>query len=269
MYVWLVGAFKLKLRTFIIAVDGIPRNPKLVRTLRNSKFISDVEIISAQTILNTDPLILNDLITASQVLLGRKVSTIEGCISLSHAKTYMIAKSFGEDSYLICEDDAEIQSLMQFEKALKSLVISSSPEIYTFYSPNWAVWKKKNSIYEAKFPPPYASFYLINNSALNLAVEKMHHHVGLADWPIWSKKISFKLVENSGIINIEAKSFADYDRGISKLFKTKFRSIFNFKYLIKVPVSDRIRHIIYYPVIWKIYNLKLKQVKNTSSILLG
>jgi hypothetical protein len=96
----------------------------------------------------------------------------------------------------------------------------------------------------------------------------MHNYVGLADWPIWSKKISFKLVENSGITNIQTKSFVDYDRKISKLFKTKFRSIFNFKYLIKVPVPDRIRHIFYYPVIWKIYNLKLKQVKYPSSILL-
>ena len=192
MYVWPVGAFKLKLRAFVIAVDGIPRNPKLFRALETSKFISNVEMVPAQTLLNTDPLILSELIAVSQVLLGRKVSTIEGCISLSHAKAYMIAKSYGEDSYLICEDDAEIQNPIQFEKALASLVISSSPEIYTFYSPNWAVWKKKNSIYEAKFPPPYASFYLINNSALNLAVKKMHHYVGLADWPIWSKKISFK-----------------------------------------------------------------------------
>ena len=268
MYVWRVEAFKLKLRAFIIAVDGIPRNPKLVYALENSKFISNVEMVPAQTLLNTDPLILSKLVSASQILLGRKVSPIEGCISLSHAKAYMIAKSFGEFSYLICEDDAEIQNPIQFEKALASLVISSSPEIYTFYSPNWAIWKKRNSIYEALFPPPYASFYLINNSALNLAVEKMQHYVGLADWPIWSKKISFKLVENSGIINIETKSFADHDRRISKLFKTKFRSIFNFKYLIKVPVLDRIRHVIYYPIIWKMYNLKLKQAEYPSSILL-
>ena len=264
----MVGAFKLKLRAFVIAVDGIPRNPKLFRALETSKFISNVEMVPAQTLLNTDPLILSELIAASQVLLGRKVSTIEGCISLSHAKAYMIAKSYGEDSYLICEDDAEIQNPIQFEKVLASLVISSSPEIYTFYSPNWAVWKKKNSIYEAKFPPPYASFYLINNSALNLAVEKMQRYVGLADWPIWSKKISFKLIDNSGVINIETKSFADYDREVSKLFKTKFRSIFNFKYLIKVPVPDRIRHIIYYPLIWKMYNLKLKRAEYPSSILL-
>jgi len=268
MYVWRVGVFKLKLRAFVIAVDGIPRNPKLAYDLMNSKYISNVEMVPAQTLLNTNPLILNDLIAASQVLLGRKVSTIEGCISLSHAKAYMIAKSFGEFSYLICEDDAEIQNPMLFEEALASLVISSSPEIYTFYSPNWAIWKKRNSIYEAKFPPPYASFYLINNSALNLAVEKMQRYVGLADWPIWSKKISFKLVENSGIRNIETQSFVDYDRGISKLFKTKFRSIFNFKYLIKVPVPDRVRHIIYYPLIWKMYNLKLKRAEYPSSILL-
>ena len=263
-----MGVFKLESRAFVIAVDGVPRNPKLIHALENSKFITDVEIIQAQTPLNTDPLILNDLIAASQVLLGRKVSTIEGCISLSHANTYIIAERYGEDSFLICEDDADVQNPIQFEKALESLVVSSIPEIYTFYSPNWAIWKKKNSIYEARFPPPYASFYLINSNAVNLAIEQRYNGVGLADWPIWSKKISFKLVENSGIVNIETKSFADYDRRISKLFKTKFRSIFNLRYLIKVPIPDRLRHIIYYPIIWKLYNLKFKQVKYPNSILL-
>jgi hypothetical protein len=55
---------------------------------------------------------------------------------------------------------------------------------------------------------------------------------------------------------------------LKQVAKPKKQSKKKLKYLIKVPIPDRLRHIIYYPIIWKIYNFKFKQVKYPNSILL-
>jgi GR25 family glycosyltransferase involved in LPS biosynthesis len=247
------------IRAFVIAVNSSPRNSMLVSDLENSNVIKNVELVSAITPTDANIFLLEKVLSRTKVLIGRKVSEVEGCITLSHSKAHKIAARYNEELYLFCEDDIKIESIEDFNKAMTVINSSLVPQVWTLYSPDWAVWKKRKTFFESKFPPPYASCYVMNNSALRLALDS--EIIGLADWPIWSKKVLFTLLVNSKIVNVHTLSYAEHDRRIAKNDSSKIKSLFYPKYLFTVPIVDRIRHIILYPLFWKIYkhfrNLKI------------
>ena len=245
-----------RLSGHVIAVNTQPRNPGLTSEVKQLSILTELEIVDAVTPKDIDEVKIGRGIKKAQVLIGRDVTAVEICISYSHQKAYKSALRLNSDAALILEDDVAIGDIDAFKTLLDQIPPTIKPTIWTFYSPDWSVWTKKKEKFKAVFPPAYASCYIINRNAMNIAINS--DPIGLADWPIWSKKVEFYLVSNSCVSIINTKSFVEKGRITAKLRKHKLRSFFSLEFLLTVPLIDRIRHIFLYPMLWKIFLLLRK-----------
>ena len=246
------GKLNLQISSYIIAVDSIPRNSSLISDLDLIKGIYHHEVISAITPSTILESVLKKRLICGQLLLGRKVTPTEVCVTESHRKCYKNALLQGAEIALLVEDDVVIQDQKYFEGVIESIVPTSRPTIWTFYSPAWSLWRKTGLDKKAIIPPAYAACYLINKEAMEIAVA--HESVGVADWPSWAKQIDFILVERSGIAISETDSLLEIDRKIAKLSTRPFKSLASQQFKKSVPFVDRFRNIVFYPLMWKVFS---------------
>jgi GR25 family glycosyltransferase involved in LPS biosynthesis len=242
-------------------VDGKPRNTKLTKSLEIHPFFAKSRILDAITPDTLNQAVLRGSIEKAQILLGRDVTATEICIAFTHQTAYQTAIAQNSDFALVIEDDVEIKDIESFANLIGQISESKKPTIWTFYSPNWSLWKIRKGKVKAIFPPAFAACYVINRSAIEIAVKS--NPIGLADWPIWGKKIDFYLFVNSVIRIIDSHSFVETHRYVAKLKRHKLASICNPKFLFTVPINDRLRMIIFYPFLWKIH-LGIRHIKYSS-----
>jgi GR25 family glycosyltransferase involved in LPS biosynthesis len=193
----------------------------------------------------------------SELLIGRTISEVEVAVAFSHQKIYRQALLDGCEIATIFEDDIEVADPAEFANAVNSEIDLRNPTIMNLFSPNWSLWKKKQNTIIAIIPPPYAAAYKINKRAMEIATLSLP--VGVADWPIWSRKINFNLVEDAGVRFFESQSFVDVERIAAKSKSTKYRSFFNLKFAFSVNHYDRFLNIFWYPLLWDFYKMKNKK----------
>jgi GR25 family glycosyltransferase involved in LPS biosynthesis len=236
---------------YLIAVDGYPRNTALLNELSTLGIFTSVELIDAVVPSQLDKETLSSERLYTETLLGRDITSVEICIASSHRKCYKKATEISSKLALVLEDDALIDDINRFRISIEEIPITEKPTIWTFYSPNWSIWRNSNKQLKSVIPPAYAACYVINESAMQIATS--HQPVGLADWPIWSNKVDFFLIPESGVQNFETMSFAEAERATAKISKHLIKSVLTPKYLAKVSICNRLRHVFYYPLVWKIF----------------
>ena len=239
------------IRVFVIAVDGIPRNSKLVESLIKVFPKQNIYVLDAVQPKNIEATTINKLIKQNNLMLGRKVTPLEIAVTLSHNQCYKIANHFEWQDILILEDDVFIKDHKSLSKLLNSLSETSKPLIRTFYSPRWGIWKMTNGVFKSIIPPAYAAAYMINYSAIKIALAK--GAIGLADWPIWSRKIQFHFIDNKVIKLLDIESYLEKGRKEIKQEKRDYKQILNPKFIIKINIFLRIRHHIVLPAVWRIF----------------
>jgi GR25 family glycosyltransferase involved in LPS biosynthesis len=260
-----------EIKVFVIAVDLVIRNTQLHSRLLevfSDKQIFIIDAVKPDSITNIE---LQNKIKQNELLLGRVVTPTEVAISLSHKKCLELAFEMRASNALILEDDVDLGDPIEFRKLLENLNVSKKLKIWTFHSPGWSVWRKSKGKWVAVFPPAYATAYLLNTRGIE-KIQKSQH-IGLSDWPSWSKYFDFELVLNSTISVKDGFSYAEHERSHAILNKSKFKSLFAFHYCKKVSIYDRIRYIIIYPLIWKIVSTSrrmfTRNVYDKSAIYLG
>ena len=133
---------------------------------------------------------------------------------------------------------------------LEILINTSKLRIVTLVKSPWSSWKKYRSLEVAKFPPPCASCYLINEATARYALE--FAPLGVADWPQWAHKVKFFYDERFHVPIITSDSYIDD-------LRSKTLSTHN-KYLIftKTPLNSQIkkiwqiRYLVLYRALWKL-----------------
>jgi GR25 family glycosyltransferase involved in LPS biosynthesis len=249
------------IRVFIIAVDGIPRNRKLIESLIKVFPNQNIFILDAIQPKDIDSIKMQKLTMKNKIMLGRKTTPNEIAVTESHNLCYKIAHKFEWQNIMIFEDDVLIEDNKSFIKILNSLPDSKIPLIRTFYSPKWGIWKMKNNVYQSVIPPAYAAAYIINASAIQIAIDQ--GSIGLADWPIWSNKIQFQFLENKTIKVSEVDSYLEKERANVKKQKLDYKQIFNPKFIVSINIFLRIKHQVFFPIIWKIYRFsRIKKLEN-------
>ena len=108
---------------------------------------------------------------------------------------------------LILEDDADISGISLDIEPLEILINTSKLRIITLVKSPWSSWKKYRSLEVAKFPPPCASCYLINEATARYALE--FAPLGVADWPQWAHKVKFFYDERFHVPIITSDSYID------------------------------------------------------------
>ena len=239
---------------YIIAIDGKPRNTNLLKQIRSIFKESQLEIVHAITPNNMDQDYLLRISALGSTVLGRKISKQEIAATQSHRKCYEIAVSNKSNIALIFEDDVDIFDTDRLQKTLTKHKNSELPMISTLYTPMWGIWKYSLENFWAVIPPAYACSYLINLSAMQIALA--NESIGLADWPIWSEKIYFQFVANDVINQINTESTIEKFRRISIEDKKKFSLIYIFRVLRALGVKTYLLQRIYYPYLWKKYLAK-------------
>jgi hypothetical protein len=239
------------IRVFVIAVDGVPRNSKLIDSLIRVFSKHNIYVLDAVQPKDIESKTIKKLTKQSNLMLGRKVTPHEIAVTLSHNQCYKIANHFGWEDVMILEDDVFIEDNESLKKILSTLYKTTKPLIRTFYSPRWGVWKMTNGVYVSIIPPAYAAAYMINSSAMKIALAK--GTIGLADWPIWSNKIQFHFLDNKVIKLLEVESYLDKERMKLKQSGRDYKQILNPKFIIKINIFLRIKHYIVLPIIWKIF----------------
>jgi hypothetical protein len=254
---------------YVLALDGSPRNPFLIEQLSKNFPNSNIQIIEA----NRPSDIPSDLFAKckymSELLIGRTISEIEVAVAFSHQKIYHQALMDGCEMATIFEDDIEVVESAEFVKAVNAEIDLRNPTVVTLFSPKWSLWKRTQNRIIALIPPAYAAAYTINRRAMEIATHSLP--VGVADWPIWSRKINFNLVEHAGVRIFESPSLVDAERTAAKSKLTKYRSFFNLKFIFLVNHYDRFLNIFWYPLLWNFYNKKnekrTRKLTDTSSII--
>ena len=241
----------LQISSYVIAVDSIPRNSSLICDLDLIKGIYHHEVISAINPSTIQSTLLNEKLVCGQLLMGRKVTPTEVCVTESHRKCYKNALLQGAEIALVLEDDVVLQDPKYFGAVIESIEPTPRPTIWTFYSPAWSIWRRTGKNKRAIIPPAYAACYLINKEAMEIAVAS--ESVGLADWPSWAKQIDFILVECSGIAISETDSLLEVDRKVAKLATRPLKSLLSLRFKKSVPFPDRFRNIVFYPLMWKVF----------------
>jgi hypothetical protein len=239
------------IRVFVIAVDCIPRNSKLVSSLIKVFPKHNIYVLDAVQPKDIESTTIKQLMKQNNLMLGRKVTPQEIAVTLSHNQCYKIANHFEWQDIFILEDDVFIEDHESLLKLINSLNETKKPLIRTFYSPRWGIWKMTNGVFKSIIPPAYAAAYMINSSAVKIALAK--GTIGLADWPIWSSKVQFHFLDNKVIELLDVKSFLEKDREELKQVKRDYKQILNPKFIIKINIFLRIRHYIVLPTIWKIF----------------
>ena len=239
-----------QLSVHVIAVNKQPRNTNLINCLRSTLVSSSIFVESAVTPNVVDATLIQDDITRAQILLGRDVTALEICVAQSHQICYSHAVEHGTKFALIFEDDVALVDKHLFAESLKKIYETSDPTIWTLYSPNWSIWKISNGVMKSVFPPPCAACYVINESAMKIALSG--RPIGVADWPMWANRVNFEMITNTGICLTKEDSYIEIHRKDAKLNKHQLRSLFSPLKLLEVPISARFRSIILYPLIWKL-----------------
>ena len=232
-------------------MNGKVRNPQLINQLNSLKFFTKIIIIDAETPSSLEFSYLNFEKSISSRIIGRNISDTEIAIKESHAKCYKEAKKLRSKKIFIIEDDAEIVDALKFQTALLNSPTNSKAEIFSFYSPDWSVWKISGDYWRALFPPAGAVAYLINEAAIDLALS--NPSFGLADWPIWARKIDFYLNTDSGVSHKSSESYPGIERQshIDRSFAWSLR-LRNLKHGFRF---DSFLVSIWYPIVWKLSTL--------------
>ena len=246
-----------EISVYIIAINGKPRNKNLLKQIRSIFKENQIEIVDAITPNDLDPDYLLKISEIGSTLLGRKISKVEIAVTQSHKKCYELAVNKNNAIALIFEDDMNIYDTNKLQKTLVEHKDSVLPMISTLYTPMWGIWRYSLENFWAVIPPAYACSYLINLTAMQIALE--NESIGLADWPIWSEKIYFQFVVNNIIHQTDTESTIEEFRQISIEDKNKFSLVFLFKVLLTLGPRTYLLQRIYYPYLWKKY-LK-KEVK--------
>lgn len=256
-----------ELSAHVIAVGGSPRNKALQAELSTLDLFTTIQLVEAITPSQMDQKTLDRDKLCAQTLLGRDVTPIEVCITRSHEKCYKNALKMGSKFALILEDDALIGNIEAFKVLIQEIQMNQKPTIWTFYSPSWSIWKKSNHQLKSVIPPAYAVCYLINEAAMQIATKR--RPVGLADWPVWSHKVDFFLISKSSVQNLDSNSFAETGRVIAKIKKHPLRSVLTPKYITEVSIWNRLRYVLVYPLIWKVFSYlsKFDFFKKTSYVI--
>ena len=254
----------------IIAVGGEPRNPNILGQLMEICAFKEIEIFHAIIPEVLEPDILKSQILQSSALLSREITEKEVATKFSHEQAYRYAKSKNWKNLMVFEDDVEVRSAPELKNKIEKLKEFEKPIIYSFYSPSWSVWRRNGYGLISLFPPPGAVAYIINGFAMEKAISGLH--CGLADWPTWSRKIDFYLIENSAIDHARHESFLETEREKSKFYQSAFairvgRALSSFS-------SNQIYFTLVYPAIWKIahtmqYSFGLRTKTDYSRIILS
>lgn len=164
----------------VITPTGIPRNPKLLESLRD---------------LGRKPTVSGISFSDIQGVNSTKLSMPEIACKMSHSMMYEKAVNDYEWA-LIVEDDVEvnIERLIQIWNILEGTSYSA-PQIVSCYLGKWGVLKKSKSIPGALtclYPPDGALCYFINKGAMEIALKEFDH-IRPADWPLWSSDVDFQV----------------------------------------------------------------------------
>ncbi len=249
------------IRVFIIAVHGIPRNRELIESLIEVFSKHNIYILDAVQPKDIGSIKMKKLSMQNKLMLGRKTTPNEIAVTQSHNLCYKIAHQFKWQNTMIFEDDVYIEDNKSLIKILNSLPETKIPLIRTFYSPKWGIWKMKNNAYQSVIPPAYAAAYIINTSAIRIALDQ--GPIGLADWPIWSNKIQFQFLENKTIKVSGVDSYLEKERAKLKNQKLDYKQIFNPKFIVSINIFLRIKYQIFFPILWKIYRFsRNRKIKN-------
>jgi hypothetical protein len=228
------------IRVFVIAVDGIPRNSKLIGSLIKVFPKHNIYVLDAVQPRDIEATTIKRLMKQTNLMLGRKVTPQEIAVTLSHNQCYKIANDFEWQDVLILEDDVFIEDHELLLKLINSLNEIKEPLIRTLYSPRWGIWKMTNGVFKSIIPPAYAAAYIINSSAIKIALTK--GTIGLADWPIWSSKIQFHFLDNKVIELLDVKSYLEKGREELKQVKKDYKQILNPKFMIKINILKHFKH---------------------------
>ena len=235
----------------IIAVNGRPRNSRLLKHAKYALMKSEVVVINAITPTKLHPKELSNLINASSKLIGRRIGEQEIAVMLSHRKCYEFFQQSSKKYLLVLEDDVVINDLYVDIVDVLNLLQTPGPTVVSLYSPKWSIWKHTNLGLQAKIPPAYAAAYFINTESIDIALSSKT--LGLADWPPWAIKTRFYLRNYFAITCPENNSFIEKNRAYDKNYKIK-------RALLKKPGNGiyknwQIRYIIAYPLTWKFHKL--------------
>jgi GR25 family glycosyltransferase involved in LPS biosynthesis len=232
----------------VIAVDGKPRNAELISDLEAMKVFDQVIILNAITPITLDRNYISTQQKRSSAILSRRISPTEVAIKASHAMAYKLAYDKGYDFLSVFEDDTLITEKRKFIENISTVRNSTKYLIYTYYSPKWSVWRKTPKGIRSIYPPPGAVAYTINRAAMLRAISKVSF--GVADWPTWSRKITFYLLENAGVEHLGTYSFNSdpnsYHKNNKLTIGAKLRNlVVNFSY-------NSIYFSIFVPLTWKL-----------------
>lgn len=239
----------------IIAVDKKPRNSQLFKQLTSMNIFQAVHVLAATT---ADQLDVDDLYKQQSIvqdLLGRKVTSQEIAVKVSHAKAHSLAVLLKHEEVLILEDDAEIIEETNFFRTINIRRDPNQTAIYSLYSPKWSIWIKSKGRIKALYPPPSAVGYLTNRKTLLTIKEK--ESIGLADWPIWSRYIDFYLYQFSGLGHPSNNSFLERSRLISKREKAS-RNWFSI-FIVSKYRKENLYYRLLIPTTWKIFKFVEKK----------
>ena len=262
-----------EITVYIIALNGKPRNANLLKQIRTIFTENQIEIVDAITPNQMDQDYLLEVSGLGSTVLGRQISKVEIAVTQSHRKCYELAITKNSAMALIFEDDVDIIDTDKLQKTLVEHKDSVLPVISTLYTPMWGIWKYSLENFWAVIPPAYACSYLINLSAMQIALE--NESIGLADWPIWSEKIYFQLVVNDVINQINTESTIEKFRRLSIEDRMKFSLFYFFRALHALGTKTYLLQRIYYPYLWKKYLIKevkagnRKKTDNSSIFLIG
>ena len=95
------------IRVFIIAVDGIPRNRKLIESLIKVFPKHNIYILDAVQPKDIDSIKMKKLTMQNKLMLGRKTTPNEIAVTQSHNLCYKIAYQFEWQNIMIFEDDVK------------------------------------------------------------------------------------------------------------------------------------------------------------------
>ena len=234
---------------FVIAVDGKLRNPFILEQINQCFELDQLEIFNGVTPLTVEPELLKEIKIKSRVLLGRDISDVEICITLSHYFAYQKALAQKADILYVFEDDVFVDRT----EVLNLGKYVDKPRITLLYSPNWSIWVRFKKEWRAIRTPAFAAGYLINSQALKIAVAKLP--IGVADWPEWTKLSYFRLEESNGISIIDDnRSFADESREMSKALKIRRAELKQGRKNTEIPYRKIFRFRYYDVFIWKVFN---------------
>jgi hypothetical protein len=233
----------------VIAVDGKLRNPRILEQIDQYFELDQLEVFKGITPLTAEPELLKDMKAKSRILLGRDVSDIEICITLSHFYAYQKALTENADILYVFEDDLNVDK----NETPNLGRYLDKPRITLLYSPNWSIWVRFNKEWRALRTPAFAAGYVINNQALKIAVSNLP--IGVADWPEWTKLSYFRLEESSGFSIIpDNRSFADEGREMSKSLKIQRAELKKGRKNPDIPYLKIFRFRYYDVFVWKIFN---------------